>query len=308
MAKTIAAPIPNSRLPTLSPLAKGVALGLSAALIWGSYLAMARAGVSAGLTPADIAFLRYIPAGLILLPVFLRAGAANAAGVGWGRAAILALLVGPPFILVGVAGYKFAPLAHGAALQPASLTLGATFLAMAVAGERLKWRQGLGLLAMLVGIVAIAGPGLFAGDAATLPGDALFVAAGLMWASFGALAKRWGLAPLQATAALSVLSACVYAPIYLAFCGFDRLAAFPASLLLAQIAVQGVLSGAVAVVAFTQTVRLIGPAKAALFPALVPAVAVLVGVPIAGEIPGLWQAAGIVLATGGLLYSVLAKK
>jgi len=216
---------------------------------------------------------------------------------------------GPPFfILVGVAGYKFAPLAHGAALQPAALTLGATFLALAMAGERLKLRQGLGLSAMLAGIVAIAGPGLFAGDAATLPGDALFVLAGLMWATFGALAKRWGLAPLQATAALSVVSATVYAPIYLAIYGIDRLASFPVSLLAAQILVQGVLSGAVAVIAFTHVVRLIGPAKAGLFPALVPAVAVLIGVPITGEIPGLWQAAGIMLATGGLLYSVLAKK
>jgi drug/metabolite transporter (DMT)-like permease len=308
MAKTIAAPLPTSHMTPLSPLAKGVALGLGAALIWGSYLAMARAGVTAGLAPADLAFLRYVPAGLILLPVFVRAGVGDAAGVGWGRAFLLALLVGPPFILVGVAGYQFAPLAHGAALQPAALTLGATFLAMVVGGERLKWRQALGLVAMVAGIAAVAGPGLFAGDAATLPGDALFILAGLMWASFGALAKRWGLAPLQATAALSVISAAVYVPIYLALYGIDHLAAISLDMLAAQIVVQGVLSGVVAVVAFTHVVRLIGPAKAGLFPALVPAVAVLIGMPITGEIPGLWQAAGIVLATGGLLYSVLARK
>jgi drug/metabolite transporter (DMT)-like permease len=294
--------------PVLSPLVKGVALGLVSVAIWGSYLAMARAGVNAGLKPVDVTFMRYVTAGLILLPVFVRGGVATAAGVGWGRAFLLALLVGPPFILIGVSGYLFAPLAHGAAIQPAALTLGATFFAVWLAGDRLSRGQFLGLIAMLVGIGAIAGPGAFQGDTATLPGDALFVLAGLMWASFGALAKRWGLAPLQATAAVSVVSAAIFAPIYLVFFGIERLAGFPLELLVVQFIVQGVLSGVVAVVAYTMTVRLLGPGKAGLFPALVPGVAVLIGIPVTGEIPSLWQAAGIALAMAGLMVSVFVKK
>lgn len=299
---------PPTTAPVLSPLARGIALGLVSVAIWGSYLAMARAGVNAGLAPIDVTFMRYATAGLILLPVFVRGGVASAAGVGWGRAILLALLVGPPFILIGVSGYLFAPLAHGAAIQPAALTLGATFFAVWLAGERMRRGQVLGLVAMLVGIGAIAGPGAFSGDIATLPGDALFVLAGLMWAGFGALAKRWGLAPLQATAAVSVVSAAVFAPIYLVFFGIERLAPFALDFLAAQFVVQGVLSGVVAVVAYTQAVRLLGPGKAGLFPALVPGVAVLIGIPVAGEIPSLGQAAGIALAMLGLLASVFAKK
>ena len=34
-----------------------------------------------------------------------------AAGIGWGRAIVLALLAGPPFMLVGTSGFQFAPLA-----------------------------------------------------------------------------------------------------------------------------------------------------------------------------------------------------
>jgi drug/metabolite transporter (DMT)-like permease len=287
-----------------SPATKGIALGLGAALIWGSYLAMARAGVSAGLHASDVAFLRYATAGLILLPWFLRAGAANAAGVGWGRAAFLALLVGPPFILIGVGGYAFAPLAHGAAIQPATLTLGATLMAVWLAGDRPGPMRWAGLGAMIVGIVLVAGPSALAGGADTWKGDAMFAVAGLMWAAFSVLAKRWSLSPMQATAAVSVLSAAVYTPLYLAGDGWARLMTVDPTMLAAQIVVQGGLSGVVAVLAFTRAVQLLGPGKAALFPALVPATAVIIGIPVAGEIPAAIQIAGIALATIGLSASV----
>jgi hypothetical protein len=48
-----------TRQPRLTPTLTGILLGFAAALIWGTYLAMARAGVSAGLHGADVAFLRY---------------------------------------------------------------------------------------------------------------------------------------------------------------------------------------------------------------------------------------------------------
>ena len=75
-------------------------------------------------------------------------------------------------------------------------------------------------------------------------------------------------------------------------------------MLAAQIVVQGALSGVVAVLAYTRAVQLLGPGRAALFPALVPAVAVALGVPIAGEIPAPLQLAGIALATLGLIASI----
>jgi drug/metabolite transporter (DMT)-like permease len=304
MTQTIAAA--RVALPSFGPVAKGVMLGLGAALIWGSYLALARLGVSSGLAAEDIAFVRYATAGLILLPWFLRHQPARAAGVGWARAAILTLLVGPPFILIGVGGYAFAPLAHGAAIQPAALTLGATALAIAFAGERLgAWRAG-SLAAMLIGITLVAGP-LGGGGAATWKGDLMFAAAGLMWAAFGVLARRWSLSPLQATASVSVLSAAIYVPIYLAGDGLARLLAADPGLLVAQIVVQGVLSGVVAVLAFTRATQLLGPGKAALFPALVPVVAITIGVPVVGELPSALQIAGIALATLGLAASVLKK-
>lgn len=288
----------------LSPVQSGIALGLFAAAIWGSYLALSRAGITSGLQASDIAFIRYGVAGLIMLPWLLRQGVSDLAGVGWRRSTMLAVLVGPPFILIGVGGYSFAPLAHGAVVQPAALTIGGLVLAMVVLRDRPTAARIAGTAVILAGLAVIAGPGLLTGDAMTSLGDAMFAAAGLMWAGFSVLQRRWSLNPLQATAAVSVLSALVYVPGYLWLTGIDRLAALPLPMLATQILVQGVLSGVVAVIAFSRAVQLLGASRAAAFPALVPAVAILIGVPVTGEIPTALQAGGLVLVTLGLLFAV----
>ena len=78
----------------------------------------------------------------------------------------------------------------------------------------------------------------------------------------------------------------------------------PLGMLAAQILVQGVLSGVVAVIAFTKAAALMGTARAAVFPAMVPAVAILLGVPIADEIPTSMQFAGVSVVTAALLVAL----
>lgn len=291
-------------LPGLSVEASGVVLGLIAASIWGSYLAMAKAGVSAGLAASDIAFIRYGVAGLIMLPWLMAHGFMRCGGVGWLRAVPLALLVGPLFVLIGVGGYQFAPLAHGAVMQPAALTIASTVLAAIILYDRPTPARLAGIVLMLGGLVVIAGPGLMSIGSLTPIGDAMFIIAGLMWAAFTIVTRHWRIAALPATAAVSVLSAAVYVPGYLAFVGPARLLAAAPDMLLAQVIVQGVLSGVVATIAFTRAVQLIGPARAAVFPALVPAVAIVVGVPVAGEVPTALQLAGLAVVSAGLVIAL----
>lgn len=307
MSTSVTAVAPATEpLPSLldRPELKGVGLGLLAAAIWGSYLAMARVGVSAGLHASDIAALRYGIAAVIMLPWLMRHGLLTMAGVGLMRGAALALFAGPLFIIVGVSGYAFAPLAHGAVLQPAGMTLGSIGLAILVLGERPTLARTVGVAAILAGLAVIAGPGLLAGSALTPLGDLLFVAAGLMWAIFTVLSRRWGVSPVAGTAVISVLSAAVYVPVYLAVVGADRLIAAPLPFLLSQVLVQGVLSGVVAVLAYSKAVEILGAGKAAVFPALVPAVAILIGIPVAGELPTPVQLAGLGIVTLGLLFAI----
>jgi drug/metabolite transporter (DMT)-like permease len=67
---------------------------------------------------------------------------------------------------------------------------------------------------------------------------------------------------------------------------------------------QGVLSGVVAVICFTRAAEQLGAARAALFSALVPDSAILMGIPIAGEWPDLGQLLGLGLVPLGLLVAM----
>jgi drug/metabolite transporter (DMT)-like permease len=156
----------------------------------------------------------------------------------------------------------------------------------------------------MAGLAVVAGPGLFAGGAMTPVGDAMFLAAGLMWAGFSILAKRWGAGPVEATVLVCVLSGVVLVPIVALTTGFDRILALPAPELAAQIVVQGVLSGVVAVLAFTSAVKWLGASRAAAFPAMVPVTAILMGIPVAGEWPNALQMGGLAVVVAGLALAV----
>jgi drug/metabolite transporter (DMT)-like permease len=293
----------TNRFASLSPETRGFLLGASAAIIWGLYLALARQGVSSGLTPVDIAVFRFGTAGLIMLPWFVLSFG-QIRDVGLWRALALAALAGPPFILFGVGGYLFAPLAHGAVIQPAIVTTASMVFAAVMLGDKPTKARFVGVSIIILGIAVIAGPGLFGGGALTPLGDAMFAVAGLFWAGFTVLSRRWSVAPMTSTAIVSVLSGAVMLPVGLLGVGFSHYAALPSSTLITQIVVQGVLTGVISVIAFTTAARLIGPARAAIFPALVPAAAMIIGIPVAGEIPTAIQIGGLALVSLGLLVAI----
>lgn len=283
----------------------GILLGLFAALIWGGYLAFARAGVADGLRPEDFALLRFGVATLVLLPFLLKAGAATLAGVGWKRAFALAIFAGPLFMLLVPGGYLFAPLPHGAVITPASTVVCSLVMAAIFLGDRPTVSRIAAVGLILAGLVCIAGSGFFEGKGAqTWIGDLMFIAAGLLWAIFTVLQQRWKVGPMQATAALSAMSLILLLPPYVAWSSFDRLLALPAAMLAAQILIQGVLAGAVAVIAYVSAVVALGASRAAVFPALVPGTATLIGIPLTGEWPSALQWIGIAVVTVGLFAAL----
>lgn len=102
----------------------------------------------------------------------------------------------------------------------------------------------------------------------------------------------------------AMLSPALYLPLYLTFGTLQHLAAVPATVVLYHMAVSGVFAGIFAVLTFTRSMELLGPSKAAVYPALVPAFGILLGLPITGEMPTLNQFAGLALVTLGLLIAI----
>lgn len=76
-----------------------------------------RANVGDGVLSADLTFVRYATAGLIMLPWLERHSPATMAGMAWCQAVVLILLAGPLFILAGASGFLFAPPSHGAVVH-----------------------------------------------------------------------------------------------------------------------------------------------------------------------------------------------
>lgn len=283
----------------------GILLGLFAALIWGGYLAFARAGIADGLRPEDFALLRFGVATLVMLPFLLKSGVATLAGVGWKRAFVLAIFAGPLFMLLIPGGYLFAPLAHGAVIPPASTVVCSLLTAAIFLGDRPTVSRIAAVGLILAGLVCIAGSGFFEGKGAqTWIGDLMFFSAGLLWAVFTVLQQRWNIGPMPATTALSVMSLILLLPPFLVWSSFDRLLALPPAMLAAQIVIQGVLAGAVAVIAYVSAVVALGASRAAVFPALVPATATIIGIPLTGEWPSALQWVGIAVVTLGLLAAL----
>jgi drug/metabolite transporter (DMT)-like permease len=296
----------TSPAPTVAPSAtrRGILYGSAAVLIWALYMALAKQGVNAGLSGVDFAFLRFATAGLVMLPFLLRKGVADLAGVGWRRGFVLALLAGPLFILAGTMGFVFAPLAHGAVVQPAAIVIVSTALAWWMFKERPPAYRLVGIGVLVAGLAVISGPSLWVAGRMVAWGDALFVTAGALWAGFTVATRRWNIPAVPATAAVAVLSMLAVGPAYVLAGGLPRLTAMPIETLLVQVLVQGVLSGVVAVVLFTRAAELVGAARAATFPALVPAAAIVVGIPVAGEWPNAWQLGGLAVVSVGLLVAI----
>lgn len=281
----------------------GLAWGLTAALAWAIYNVGAKVGAAQGFRPEDLTLLRFLGAGVLMLPVLLRSGPWCMAGIGWPRALALTATIGPLFGMMVNSGFVRAPLAHGVVLGPTGTMVSATLLAWWLERERPTPAQAAGMALLFLGLVAIAYDGLGHGPASggVYLGDLAFLAAGTLWGLFTYLLRRWRIDALRGTAAVSVLSLLAFAPGYLVAADLPAVAA---SSLLVQLVCQGALGGCLAVVAYSAAVAHLGAGRAALFTALVPALAVLLAIPVLGQLPGVLQLAGVASCSLGLVTAL----
>lgn len=291
-------------LPSESPRLIGILCALFSVMVWSGWMVLSSYSVRGHLNAFDITALRFATAGLCLLPIALRKGIRIGPWGRWG-ALWLALLMGAAYNCVAIAGMKLAPTSHASIIQTTVLvtsTIGAVF----VLRERFTRLQGAGVMLSVVGILSL----VFAGsgghdDPATLwVGHVLFALGGFMWAIYILSVRAWRADPVQATAAVCVVSALYFLPLYIFVLPHQlswehwEEAAF-------QALYQGVINSIFALLCYNRAVQYLGAASTSAFLPLIPVVASLMAMPLLGEYPDLAEwggmglaALGVVMATG----------
>jgi len=200
--------------------------------------------------------------------------------------------------LISYIGFLFVPLGHGSVIQPSSATLGGLLLAAVFLRERIPPSRVFGAIVIVGGLAVIGAESIGHIGSHGVLGDLLFVMTGFMFAVFGTLLRHWRVSAFAAATVISVVSLALL-PLYAVSGGFARVAAFGLTENALQALGQGLLAGPAAMYLFAFSIQTIGVARAAVFPATVPALTILIGWLLLGEPPTTLQAAGLVTVLCG---------
>jgi drug/metabolite transporter (DMT)-like permease len=282
----------------------GVLCGMGASLGWAAGFVAAKHGVAVGFSPADLALHRFFWSGLLLIPLALREGLFNLAGIGWGRGLVMSILSGPPQAMIAYTGFVLVPLGHGTTIQPACAALSGLILASLVLHEKPTSERIIGGITIIVGLLVFGYEALTTIGSHGVGGDLLFATAGLFWATFGTLLRYWRVSGPRAVAIVGVISVLVYAPLHAVFFGYDGILRMSLAENLLQVVVQGLLAGALPIYLFARAVILLGAGRAATFPALVPVFSLIIGYFALGAVPSLAQLVGMLIVLVGFRFAL----
>lgn len=298
--------IPHAFPSDTSQFAKGIAVGLTAASIGALYTVFARWGIARGLTSPDLTVLRFGVAGLLMLPVFLLACKRDRAQFTsrWRVWLLVALLAGTPFGLLMFGALQFAPPSHAAVFPFTAMSVMGMVLGAVVLGDRMTFRRVVGIAVVLTGLVLVSGVEASSLTLRASAGDLMFLAAGTLWAGFGIVLRKHRLDPLLATAVISISALLTYVPAYFWFTGGKGLFLAEPHVFWVEVLVQGVIAGAGTLYTYSKMVSLLGPSRAAVFPALAPGLAALMAWPVLGHMPAPFEALGLILVMMGLIVAV----
>jgi drug/metabolite transporter (DMT)-like permease len=291
---------------TRKTLVLGSLVGLVAAGIGALYTVFARWGLAHGMQTWDLTFLRFAVAGVIMLPFLLHWTRAQSEIFIAKRKVWLgaALLAGPLFGVLMFGGLQFAPPSHAAVFPFTAMSVMGMLLSALVLRDKITPRKILGIAIVVTGLLILSGLNRQSLSARALMGDALFILAGTSWAGFGILLRKHQLSPLYATAVIAVFALFTYVPLYLWTRGLHMFVSVSISQILIQALVQGVIAGCGTLFTYGQMVKLLGPSRAAIFPALAPGFAVLIAWPVLSIIPTGHEMLGSALAMLGLIVAV----
>jgi len=299
-------PLPRGSDQERSQFAMGIAVGLVAASIGALYTVFARWGMARGLSTPDLTVLRFGVAGILMLPVLILALRRDRTQFSrlWRVWLLVALLAGTPFGLLMFGALQFAPASHAAVFPFTAMSVMGMILGALVLKDRMTLRRVAGIAVVLTGLVLVSGVEASSLTLRASIGDAMFLLAGTLWAGFGIVLRKHRLDPLLATAVISISALLTYVPAYLWFTGGASLMQAAPFVVWTEVLVQGVIAGAGTLYTYSKMVALLGPSRAAVFPALAPGLAALMAWPVLGHVPAPLEALGLCVVMAGLIIAV----
>jgi drug/metabolite transporter (DMT)-like permease len=281
----------------------GLLLGALASVIWGGHSVVARLALNGqGFHVLDLLFCRYLPAALILMPLAWRARG-DILRLGVRRLLLLSFFGGAGNFIIFVTAFHFAPASHGATIAPMAAPVAGALFAWWLLRERPTPGRIAALAGMLTGVMIIAWDGLGLHPGAWV-GDLMLVGAGSTWAVFTVLLRRWHLAAIPASAAVTLVSFVFTVPVFLAL-RVEPFFALPTGLILWMMLAQGVLLGSISMLLFARSVEVLGATRAGTLAVLVPVSGLVFSWLILGEPIGAVKILGAGLAVGAMLVAVL---
>lgn len=268
-------------------------------LIWTGFHLVSRFIVRDGLTPWDVAMLRYAGAFACVLPLVAWRGLPRIAPR---RVPAVLVFAGFGFPLGAYAGYQLAPAAHGATVMAAGLPAATALFAAAAGMGRITARRLAGLATITAGSVLLAWTTSGAWEGAWR-GDLLFLAAVSSWAVYTLLVQRWALPALDTTIALGLAAAPVFLPVWY-FALPSGMAEVSWTVILTQAAFHGVGASVVAGMLYTRSVAALGPAATTMIGAAVPALVAITAWPLLGEVLSPVAILAVLLVSGGMLAGI----
>ncbi|WWE61598.1 DMT family transporter [Parasalinivibrio latis] len=274
---------------------------MGAAIIWGLWPVITRLGVTTQFSAEEIVAVRFVFAGLLLLPYYF--GNKVYKRIKPARAFVLASGAGAIYVYVSALGLKFAPAGHLGIVETG------TMLSLSALGGYLLLRESksvsqiAGYIFVLTGMLVVNWQSFNASTADVLLGDGLLVLGGVLWALYTVMSKMWNLNAWDAVSTVSVWSLFIWVPLILVFSDINLTESDSTTWVLQGIG-QGVVTGILGLWLYTVAIDRLGAARGSLFGALVPAIAVLGGFLFLQETPTVLELAGVTLTTIGILASL----
>lgn len=266
--------------------------------IWAGFFVSLRAGARAQLSPAEIALIRFLPAGLVFAPILWqrRRRFASLSPLLW---VSIVAGAGLPYFLVAAWGMRHAPVADGSTLIPGTIPLFVALLGALQFGRQAlsRWPA-----LLLIGCGALGLVLVNQGQGDLLQGYALFMLGSMMWANYTLALRQAQLAPVEAAALISTVSLLALLP-WLVLHPPVGLLSLPSQDLLLQLVLQGVGVGLVSTMAYAQAIATLGAQRAATGGALAPVLAATVAMPLFGEVPSMAGWLSMAMIVGGVIWT-----